>query len=129
MADVRVEGVDGLAASFDRIAAEIPKTLQGVVKKGAQNIKDDWRRRWSHIAHAPRLRRAVTYDVHVNKSRIWAEIGPVEGPELQGFLGPIIEYGGIHNAPIPGGVPASDAEAPRFERAIADAVDGLVSRL
>jgi hypothetical protein len=129
MAGVRVEGVDALTESFDRIVGEIPKTLQGVVKRGAQNIKTDWRRRWSGIKHAPRLPYSITYDTHVSGSRVWAEIGPVDGPEKQGFLGRIIEYGGIHSGPIPGGIPAADAEAPRFERAVADAVAELVSKV
>ena len=129
MAGVRVEGVDALTESFDRIAGEIPKTLQGVVKKGAQNIKEDWRRRQSGIKHAPRYTSSITYDTHVNKSRVWAEIGPVDGPEKQGFLGRVYEYGTPKSAPIPGGIPAADAEAPRFERAVADAVAELVSKV
>lgn len=86
-----------------------------VLAKGALNVKQDWRRQWSNIKHAPRLPYAIDYDITEDKVALTAEIGPQDGPVNQGFLGPIIEYGGIHNAPNPGGQPALDREAPRLE--------------
>jgi hypothetical protein len=90
-----------------------------VVNKGAVNIKKDWRQRWSGIAHAPALPAAVTYDIVYGFGRIEAQIGPDKG-KRQGALGNIIEFGTENNAPIPGGLPALDAEEPRFERALGD---------
>lgn len=127
-ASVRVTGIDELTASFDRIQAEIPKTLQGVVKKGAQNIKDDARKRAEGMRHAPAYPRSIGYDVITRANSVRAEIGP-DKLKRQGALGNLIEYGSVNNAPRPHLQPALDAEAPRFERATADAVQELVDRV
>jgi hypothetical protein len=55
---------------------------------------------------------------------ISSEIGPVDGPALQGFLGAIIEFGGIHSGPIPGLLPSLAEEEPRF----AAACDALLAK-
>lgn len=111
---VSVRGDKELVAEFDSAVRELPPKARKVVSKGSLNIKSDWRRRWHGIAHAPRIPLSISYDITEEPGEIRSEIGPVDGPELQGFLGAIIEFGGIHNAPNPGGLPALQAEEPRF---------------
>jgi hypothetical protein len=111
---VSIVGEKELIAEFEDARVFTRTEAKKVVSKGAVNIKTDWRAAWKGIKHAPRLPLSISYDITESDSEIVAEIGPVEGPQLQGFLGPIIEFGGIHNAPIPGGLPALQAEEPRF---------------
>lgn len=109
------------ASKLDTAAKVMPKEATKVVSKGALNIKNAWRKAWTGHPHIRHLPRAVTYDLTKTLTATEAEIGP-DKALTQGPLGHIIEYGtpGGHNAPIPGGLPALDAEAPRFEQAIAD---------
>lgn len=117
---VSIFGDAALVAELEAAALDALPLSKAIVSKGALNIKKDWQQRWQGIAHARALPSSITYDTRAGRGGGWieAEIGPVEGPDRQGFLGPIIEFGGIHNAPNPGGLPALEAELPRFEAAI-----------
>lgn len=97
------------------------------VFKGAMQIKEDWRKRWSGHPHIPRLPAAVTFDIGELGFKVEAEIGP-DKDRPQGALGNIIEFGTPKNAPIPGGLPALEAEVPRFEKAIADLGEKLLPK-
>ena len=114
---VSIVGERELVAEFEDARVFTRSEAKKVVSKGALNIKSEWRRRWRGIAHAPRLPLSISYDITDAADMISAEIGPVDGPALQGFLGAIIEFGGIHSGPIPGGLPSLELEAPRFESA------------
>lgn len=116
---VEAHGLVELLADFARAQTRSVGEFAGVVTKGAVNVKTDWRQRWSGIGHAPALPAAVTFDVTYGFGRIEAEIGP-DKDMRQGPLGNIIEFGTENNAPIPGGLPAAAAEAPRFEKALGD---------
>jgi hypothetical protein len=111
---VSIRGEKELVAEFDAAIKELPPKAKKIVAKGSVQIKADWRRRWRGIAHAPRLPLSISYDITESAGEISSEIGPVDGPALQGFLGAIIEFGGIHNAPNPGGLPSLAAEEPKF---------------
>lgn len=121
---VSIKGENELVAEFEDARVFTRSEAKKVVSKGALNVKSEWRRRWRGIAHAPRLPLSISYDITEAADEIRAEIGPVDGPALQGFLGAIIEFGGIHNAPIPGGLPALQAEEPRF----AEQCDALLAK-
>jgi hypothetical protein len=94
-------------------AVTAPIVARAVVAKGALNIKNDWRQRWSGLSHARLLPYAVTYDTTEGPWGAEAEIGP-DKDKPQGALGNLIEFGSTNNAPIPGGAPALDAEEPKF---------------
>lgn len=111
---VSIKGERELVAEFEDARVFTRSEAKKVVAKGSVNIKTDWRRRWRGIAHAPRLPISISYDITESDAEISAEIGPVEGPALQGFVAPFIEFGGAHNAPHPGGLPALQAEEPKF---------------
>lgn len=117
--EVEAHGLVELLGDLAKAQTRSVGAFAAVVNKGAVNVKKDWRQRWSGIAHAPALPAAVTYDITYGLGRIEAEIGP-DKDLRQGPLGNIIEFGTVNNAPIPGGLPALAAEAPRFERALGD---------
>lgn len=99
---------------------ELHQEARHVVEKGALNVKQDWRDRWMGHPHIPHLPWAVTYDITADDDTIISyEIGP-DKDLLQGPLGNIIEFGTGNNAPIEGGMPALDAEEPRYTRAVED---------
>jgi hypothetical protein len=119
MIDVEVAGRRELETVLTKAASRSVPAVRAVVERGALNVKTDWRQRWGGIAHAPALPAAVTYDVRFGFGSVSAEIGP-DKEKRQGALGNLIEFGSENNAPIPGGLPALQAEEPRFERALAD---------
>lgn len=106
-----------LAAELEVAAMVAPAETRKVVAKGALNIKRDWQERWSGLKHAPALPAAITYDSHETPTGGWAEIGP-DKAKRQGALGNLLEFGSLKNPPRPGGAPALEAEAPKFEKAL-----------
>lgn len=125
MAEVEVTGLRELVADLTRAESKALDEVDKVVGKGALNIKTGWAQRWSGHPHFPALSRAVSYDQFHTPWTSQAEIGP-DKDKPQGALGNIIEYGTAKNAPIPGGLPSLDEEAPRFERSLADLAERLL---
>lgn len=119
---VRADGLRQVEAMLDSAHDDAVPEGKKVVGKGSNNIKKDWRQRWSGLDHAGGLPHTINYDVKVKGTVIDGEIGPdlAKGGQapLGGFLE--LEYGTRWSAPQPAGAPALDAEAPRFERAVAD---------
>jgi hypothetical protein len=115
------DGLDVLAADLDRAAREAPGEVRKIQQKGALNIKRDWQARWSGHPRIRMLPNTITYDTEQVGTKSVAEIGPERG-RRGAALANLIEYefGSIHSAPIPGGAPALEAEAPRYERHLAD---------
>lgn len=121
------DGLQGLIADLQHEAQIAPSRARKVVQKGLLNIKNDWRGRWSGIAHAPTIPYTITYDSFSLGARAGGEVGPDKDKQVgggphrtPGNLGALLEFGGPKNAPIPGGLPALEAERPRFEKALED---------
>lgn len=115
----RIEGAAELLAMLRNAKDEVNDKTRKIVSKGALNIKNDWRKKWTGFRHAPYLPAAVTYDVASEGDLISAEIGP-DKAKRQGALGNLLEFGSVNNPPHPAGVPALDAEEPRFVQAMED---------
>lgn len=98
-----------------------------VVGKGCFNIKKDWQARWTGHAHIPHLPRAIRYDVTTRNDVVDGDVY-IDEHKRQGPLGAIIAWGLGDNAPLPGPLEAIAAEEPRFERALADMLEDLLSR-
>lgn len=129
MTDIRVVLVelDELAEDLSLVADEVVDKMRPVVSKGALNIKRDWRASWQDLGpHITDLPRKVTYDLDVEGTGISAEVGPDKDLGGQAPLGNLIEYGSANSAPHPAGAHALEAEAPRFEQAVADAAEKLL---
>jgi hypothetical protein len=115
MGDVR-----RLERHLARVVPQAERDVVAVVRRGALNIKNDWRAnaRASAPRHAKHYPRSIGFDVHRIGPVTIAEIGPDKaGP--QGALGNLLEYGSVKNPPHNDGGRALDAELPRFEAQIA----------
>lgn len=100
-----------------------------IVGKGSLNVKKEAQRiikANSPRGYLPHYPRAISYEVTARAADVSSEIGP-DADKPQGGLARIIEYGTIHNAPIPHLSPALDAEVPRFADACADFAWQLVN--
>lgn len=126
MITIAVTGMGSLQKDMLRAVTRAPAETTAVVAKGALNIKNDWRRRWSGHPHIKAIPRFINYDIWPGPFATSAEIGPVKNSP-QGPLAALIEYGSVNNPPIPGGAPALDAEAPKFEAAIAALAERLLA--
>ncbi len=116
---VSITGDTELIAILEDAITRAPDGARGVVSKGSLNVKNDWKKAWSRIAHAPRIGRSISYDITDHGEQgVESEIGPVDEALTQGFLGGILEFGGLHSAPVPGGLPALAAEEPKFTKAV-----------
>lgn len=114
------EDVDRWVAKLDRVLSEAPKEVTQVVARGALNIKKDAQARARRIGrHARRYPYSIGYDLRQGLRGPVAEIGPEVG-RGQGSLGSILENGSPTSPPHPHMLPAGQAEAPRFERALED---------
>lgn len=123
---IRVTGLREVIVEFGAAESRALPEVTGVVSKGALNVKKDWQKAWKAArsggrgrTHIPALYAAVNYDVYTVPGAVRAEIGPDLG-RRQGWLGHELEFGSPTNAPHPGGQPALDAEAPRFEAAMVE---------
>jgi hypothetical protein len=108
--------------------ADVVGEMRNIVNRGAFSVKKDWQRRWSGHQHIRGLPHTITYDTEVSRDTASAEIGPDKNRGGQAPLAHLIEYGSVNNPPLPGGAPALEAEAPKFEAAIAAKAEKLVTR-
>jgi hypothetical protein len=112
--------LDQLAGDLDKVVDRIPAGTRAAVQKSSLAIKTDWRRRWSGHPHIRQIVPTITYDTTETRTSVVGEIGPDRAHGPAAALANIPEYGTVKNAPIPGGIPASAAEEPKFEKAMQD---------
>jgi hypothetical protein len=114
---VRIVGLDKLVLEFDLASAQTIAGVEAVVGRGCMNVKRDWQQAWKGFKHLGFLPYTIGYDVFTTPGHIQGEVGP-DLNKKQGPLGGVAEFGTPTSAPHPGGAPALDAEAPRFEAAM-----------
>lgn len=115
-----VEGLREWQATLHESIDELPPETEKVVGHGCLNIKREWQRRWKGHPHISHLPYTINYDVVSARGDVSGQVGPDLERGGQAPLGGIIENGSPTSAPIPGGAPALELEAPRFEKALAD---------
>lgn len=107
------------AAELHGIPPRLAHHARPVVKRGAQNIKNQLVEEMRASVHFRPVARGISYDIVDNG--FTAEIGPEKGSP--GSLANIAYFGG-GTQPGGGTVPdprgALEAEAPRFEKSLAD---------
>lgn len=115
MASVSIDTseVAALAADLGRVSAKVQRAAQGVIEKGANNIKRQMVSEAEGSRHF-RLARTISYDMSL--AGMQAEIGPTRGGA--GSLAGIAYFGGINGGggTIPDPEGALLAEAPNVER-------------
>jgi len=114
-----------LAADFTRIPGELSRHAIPVLSKSALNIKNQMRESFEASGNAGfrYVGRTVSYDLTTEGNELSAEIGPTK-PE--GALANVAIFG----TPRGGGTVADprealEAEAPRFEKALAGLAEEL----
>ena len=114
-----------LAADFTRVPGELSRHAIPVLSKGALNIKNQMRESFEASGNAGfrYVGRTVSYDLATEGSELSAEIGP---DKPSGALANVAIFG----TPRGGGTVADprealEAEAPRFEKALADLAEEL----
>ena len=114
-----------LAADFTRVPGELSRHAIPVLSKGALNIKNQMRESFEASGNAGfrYVGRTVTYDLTTEGNELSAEIGP---DKPSGALANVAIFG----TPRGGGTVADprealEAEAPRFEKALADLAEEL----
>lgn len=120
MSDVR-----RLERHLARVVPRARRDARAVVRRGAVNIKRDWRANARSTApkHARLYPGSIGFDFGAYGPDLFmAIIGPDKGGP-QGALGNLLEYGSVHNPPHRDGGRALDAEEPRFEAQMALIVD------
>lgn len=121
-----VSQVREFAAQLNEALAAAPDEVARVVYRGAFNIQKDARDRAKLIGpHVRRYPSAITFETARHGAETAAEIGP-ETDRGQGALGGILENGSPTSPPHPHMLPAGQAEAPRFEKALEDLAVRLV---
>lgn len=99
--------VDDLNAFPQRLAVNVRKAVQVTSHK----VRDDARSRISGHKYLPHYPRTITYDVKATAEGFEGEIGPDKSLRGQAPFGAFLEYGSVHNAPLPHLGPALDANA------------------
>ena len=125
--DVTVTGLRELEATFGRIRVGTLPAVDAVVRQSTMTVKRGAQRRVSGLAHAPAYPSSITDDIFHTPFSVRSEIGPDKN-RRQGALGNLIAFGSLNNAPIPHLFPDLDAEAPHFERALAEAAGAMWRR-
>lgn len=122
------QGLRELADDLGKARDTVVEQAKKIVGKGCGNIKKQAQqiiRANSPRGYLPHYPRSIGYDVTASRDTVLGVVGPDKN-KLQGGLGPYIEDGSIHNAPIPHLRPARDAEVPRFEQYAADFAQQLI---
>lgn len=114
---MKVTGLNEFVVELDVATSRMLPEVAAVVGKGCGNIKKDWKQTWSGFKHLKGLPWTISYDVFYWPGKVIGEVGPMIG-RGQGSLGGVAEFGTPTSAPHPGGAPALDAEAPKFEAAL-----------
>ncbi len=117
-----------LSQDLHRASAEVAGVAHGVVKRGAVNVKRDWREnaKRSAGAHARAYPFSIGFDITPRGVvPIVAEIGP-DKEARQGALGNLLEYGSTNNPPHNDGGRALRTEEPRFVKMMEQEVEKLL---
>lgn len=125
-----MDDIASLAEQLRRAGSEaVVREVEAVVKRGAVNIKKDWRRNAKESAgsHASAYPFSIDFDGPNRRPGhvVEAEIGP-DKDKPQGALGNLIEYGSVNNPPNNDGKRAADKEHDRFAEQILKTAAGYL---
>jgi len=124
---ITVKGLDEDIVHFEHAGQEMPQEAKDAVGTALRHIKEGWRKEWNgKFDHAPRIDKSITYETKTSGFVVSGEVGPEDDPITQGYLGRILEFGGLHSGPHPGGLPAVLVEEPIFEANVAEVMRRLI---
>lgn len=125
------ETLDQLVDDLHKAASHVLDQAEKVVKKTAVQVKKGWianaKQSVAGAGHARAYPYSITFDDPVRgPGHVEVEVGP-DKDRPQGALGNLIEYGSRNNPPHWDGKRAADAEAPNFEKYLADMGQAIVA--
>lgn len=122
--EIDTSQVRSFAADLRNLNPLLARHVKPVVNKGALNIKNQLQQDFRNSRHFKGVR-DVSYDILGDGYE--AEIGPSAEPGASGNIANIAYFGGAYGGggTVPDPRVAGEDELPNFEKAIADAVEGL----
>lgn len=122
-----VSELRSFAAELGNASAKAAPAVRAVLMKGAVNIKGAMREDMAASRHFKGVARSIDFDVIAEADGVAAEIGPKTGPGEPGNLANIAYFGSSRGGgTVRDPQAALDEEAPKFEKALADVLDGLI---
>lgn len=111
-----------LAADLSAAPRRAQREAVSVTESAALRLKNGWKdnARQTSGRHAPAYPDSITYDFLLSLSGPAVEVGPDKN-RRQGALGNLLEFGSVRNPPHNDGGRALRDEAPKFEKALAEA--------
>lgn len=126
MTDFDAREIYALAEDLGSIPASAVRPVIDVMRDGANELRDTWRKnaRESSGTHARLYPGSIHATTSLTPSGVESEIGPVLSMK-QGFLGPVLEFGGTHSPAHLDGQKAADDVVPRLARRVAIAAEDV----
>lgn len=118
--------VYALSRDLGAIPASSLRPVIGVLRDGANELRDEWRAnaRSTSGLHARLYPSSIHATTFFTSAGVEAEIGPTLGSR-QGFLGPVLEFGGTHSPPHLDGHKAANSVVPRIANRLAIVAEGV----
>lgn len=124
MIEFDVTEIRQLEHDLGKIPGRMVPPMIAAVTKSSNSVRDAMRAEARGHAHFPHFPSSITAEVKVRVGQIEGEIGPDKGL-TQGALGNILYFGTSKNGPVLNINAGIDAEAPAFEKAVAEAAGKL----
>lgn len=126
--DIDTSELTRLADDMRAAGRSVGNAVAPVIKKGAQNIKQQMAAEMGASAHFKGAASSISYDFRADLTGVEALIGPKSGRGEPGALANIAYFGTSRGGgTVADPVRAMEAEAPRLEQAIADVLGDLLS--
>lgn len=118
-----LQAIEEYAAVLRAAETAAMEQVKPVFVRALYNIKTSAKSRAAGHPHLPFYAASISYDSKRVGMTLEGEVGPDKG-KRQGPLGNIAEYGTSHHGPyLPVLGPATEEEIPRYEQALADAIE------
>jgi len=114
------------AAELGKVASGALDDVDKVVKRGAQNLKDEYARDAESSSHFSSVAPSISYDRHYGIGSVGYDVGPDKG-RAGGALANIFYFGSPRGGGGTGDLDGPlDREAPRMMKALDDLLGGLL---
>lgn len=115
-----------LSEDLGNVPAKSIRPVIEVMREGANELRDKWRANAKATSgdHAYLYPSSIHATTSLFAHGVEAEIGPVLSMK-QGFLGPVLEFGGVHSPPHLDGQRAADDLVPRIVNRVLTVAEGV----
>ena len=115
-----------LATDLSGVVAKTVPALRVGMKSAGQQVENAWRKDAAalHDSHARFYPDSIDSELVFSVSSVAVDVGP-NANKKQGFLGPILEFGGSHSPAYMTGAQAVERSSSNVENAVANALDPL----